>query len=407
MQPDTFAVRGLRAIRRHFARGGDRFATLFIFALVLLFCVASFLAPSKQPVLPTKPPLLTRSPTKRTPAPKQAQTPAKRPRSAWQPITPAPPTLTPNDLVDSSCTVTMHRDHELQRLLQIHLRASDGAACVPHIESLPALLPLRDVDVKCPRNRRRWFTLPEHVAHIDWQEQYTRKRSIATLYGTCRPQPPANPLLVYIDINSKDYAQSVRFFRETYPNARNFIVHAYDVDPNHAKDPVYSDPSNHIFFHNYFAWNETGFVTFIKDRPVPQPGDEVDAVQAALDERPQRFVFHRDRHGLTREDVPSGVPDENLMTVPALAITDILFSSAGVQDKDFVVLKLDVNGNERMLIEFLVVNSALHLIDELMLVCHSVEMDPLWPNEKATPESCQSLIMTLREAGVYVHEWYS
>eukprot|EP01062_Namystynia_karyoxenos_P039773 TRINITY_DN28929_c0_g1_i1.p1 TRINITY_DN28929_c0_g1~~TRINITY_DN28929_c0_g1_i1.p1 ORF type:complete len:435 (+),score=90.39 TRINITY_DN28929_c0_g1_i1:92-1306(+) len=71
--------------------------------------------------------------------------------------------------------------------------------------------------------------------------------------------------------------------------------------------------------------------------------------------------------------------------------------------EDFVVLKIDVEGAEHRLVPHLIRTGAVGLVDELFLECHCREV---WNVEPWSFAECYHLMMTLLEAGVYVHEWF-
>jgi hypothetical protein len=111
---------------------------------------------------------------------------------------------------------------------------------------------------------------------------------------------------------------------------------------------------------------------------------------------------------------PLAAPDPEFVTltaglrptatrVKAVNIADALTREAKLED--FVVMKLDGQGDEWMLIDALIEHGVMHYVDELFLVCNNRDINFLW-NTPTTAQDCARLVLTLRELGVYVHEWY-
>jgi len=70
---------------------------------------------------------------------------------------------------------------------------------------------------------------------------------------------------------------------------------------------------------------------------------------------------------------------------------------------DYVVCKMDIEGAEFNVIPHLISRGVITLIDELFLECHSEEMHGNGP--RAFTE-CIQLHETIRDAGVWEHDWY-
>ncbi|KAI4305375.1 hypothetical protein L6164_028745 [Bauhinia variegata] len=80
-------------------------------------------------------------------------------------------------------------------------------------------------------------------------------------------------------------------------------------------------------------------------------------------------------------------------------------------DRDFVVMKMDVEGTEFHLIPRLIETGAICLIDELLLECHYNRWQRCCPGQRSpkyqnTYAQCLNLFTSLRESGVLVHQWW-
>ncbi|CAI9761272.1 unnamed protein product [Fraxinus pennsylvanica] len=82
-----------------------------------------------------------------------------------------------------------------------------------------------------------------------------------------------------------------------------------------------------------------------------------------------------------------------------------------VKERDYVVVKMDVEGTEFHLVPRLIETGAICLIDEMFLECHYNRWQRCCP-EKRSPKysntyaQCLELYSSLRENGVLVHQWW-
>ncbi|CAA3018381.1 PREDICTED: uncharacterized protein LOC104426933 [Olea europaea subsp. europaea] len=82
-----------------------------------------------------------------------------------------------------------------------------------------------------------------------------------------------------------------------------------------------------------------------------------------------------------------------------------------VSERDYVVMKMDVEGTEFNLIPRLIETGAICLIDEIFLECHYNRWQKCCPGERCskyqkTYGQCLDLFISLRARGVLVHEWW-
>ncbi|KAB2630427.1 hypothetical protein D8674_007946 [Pyrus ussuriensis x Pyrus communis] len=80
-------------------------------------------------------------------------------------------------------------------------------------------------------------------------------------------------------------------------------------------------------------------------------------------------------------------------------------------EKDFVVMKMDVEGTEFDLIPRLFETGAICLIDEVFLECHYNRWQRCCPGERSSKYEksygqCLDLFASLRQSGVLVHQWW-
>ncbi|KAF3448896.1 hypothetical protein FNV43_RR09612 [Rhamnella rubrinervis] len=82
-----------------------------------------------------------------------------------------------------------------------------------------------------------------------------------------------------------------------------------------------------------------------------------------------------------------------------------------VTERDFVVMKMDVEGTEFDLIPRLFETGAICLIDEIFLECHYNRWQRCCPGQRSskyekTYGQCLDLFTSLRQSGVLVHQWW-
>ncbi|KAL4189550.1 hypothetical protein AMTRI_Chr08g207680 [Amborella trichopoda] len=83
---------------------------------------------------------------------------------------------------------------------------------------------------------------------------------------------------------------------------------------------------------------------------------------------------------------------------------------SNVDKRDYVVMKMDVEGTEFDLLPNLFETGAICLIDEIFLECHYNRWQKCCPERskkyKKTYGDCMNLFTSLRESGVLVHQWW-
>ena len=292
--------------------------------------------------------------------------------------------------------------------------ASDGTHCIDQLEAVSPHPPFQNVDNRCYLNRARWpGSVSDHIAHLDFIEIDRRRRHARFLAGPgeCRPAPDSQRHFVYIDLFSQSADDSVKWFLEHYPQANRFVVHAFDFrvkfrESYHEleREMEHRHHGAHVWFRSLMPWNETGKAQITQPCPTRDPH-----------RKPEGSITTSGSDGSTAADSQLTAIDELLCDrYPRVTMNDrggyqvkdiVSILHEEVTPTDFVVMRMDINGLEWVLLPHIIRGQALGLIDELMLVCHNVEVSVEW-NTKTTPRECQVLIHTLRDAGVYVHEWW-
>ncbi|KAI6698561.1 hypothetical protein NL676_018680 [Syzygium grande] len=113
--------------------------------------------------------------------------------------------------------------------------------------------------------------------------------------------------------------------------------------------------------------------------------------------------------GMGRIQPVQSSSDGELATIQGFDFAEWLKNT--VTEKDFVVMKMDVEGTEFNLIPRLFETGAICLIDELFLECHYNRWQRCCPGERSskyekTYEQCLDLFTSLRQSGVLVHQWW-
>lgn len=174
---------------------------------------------------------------------------------------------------------------------------------------------------------------------------------------------------IFLDLGARSPRSSIAEFRASYPGAASFEVHAFEADESFAAEYA-ARPDVRLWKGVVSTRDED---CFFSDRSsvVAHASRKASSTQT----RPARcFDFRR----WLLENVP---PDA------------------------FVVAKIDIEGTEFDLIPHLLAEGgdALRLIDEVYIECHHVET---WGNGPHRFAECLDMMKRLRDAGLFVHEWF-
>ncbi|GAV76898.1 Methyltransf_21 domain-containing protein/Methyltransf_11 domain-containing protein [Cephalotus follicularis] len=197
---------------------------------------------------------------------------------------------------------------------------------------------------------------------------------------------------VYVDVGARGYGSSiVGWFKKQYPKQnKTFEIYAIEADKRFHQE--YKSKKG-VSLLPYAAWvrNETLYFEINGD-----PGKEL------LDKG-------RGMGRIKPMQSNSGDSDGEVERIQAFDFAEWLKNT--VTEKDFVVMKMDVEGTEFDLIPRLFETGAICLIDEILLECHYNRWQRLVPGKRSTKYEktygqCLELFASLRESGVLVHQWW-
>ncbi|KAL6998472.1 hypothetical protein U1Q18_008599 [Sarracenia purpurea var. burkii] len=204
---------------------------------------------------------------------------------------------------------------------------------------------------------------------------------------------------VYIDVGARGYGSSiVSWFKKHYPKQnKTFDIYAIEADQ------VFHEDYRHkkgVTLIPYAAWvrNETLFFEVNQD-----PGREKEEK-----EKGRGMGRIKPVQSLAGGNIGGGGGGDVNM-IHGFDFADWLKNT--ILDKDFVVMKMDVEGTEFELIPKLFETGAICLIDEIFLECHYNRWQKCCPGERSskyqkTYGQCLELFTSLRKTGVLVHQWW-
>ncbi|XP_027337867.1 uncharacterized protein LOC113851551 [Abrus precatorius] len=196
---------------------------------------------------------------------------------------------------------------------------------------------------------------------------------------------------VYVDVGARSYGSSIgSWFRKQYPKQnRTFEVYAIEADKTFHGE--YKTKKG-VTLLPYAAWvrNETLFFEITRD--------------------PSNKVMMKGR-GMGRIN-PVQTSSSHMGDMDKIQGFDFAdWLKSAVTSRDFVVVKMDVEGTEFHLIPKLIQTGAICLIDELFLECHYNRWQRCCPGQRSakyqkTYSECMDLFTSLRNSGVLVHQWW-
>ncbi|WOH10923.1 hypothetical protein DCAR_0830400 [Daucus carota subsp. sativus] len=197
---------------------------------------------------------------------------------------------------------------------------------------------------------------------------------------------------VYVDVGARSYGSSVvSWFKKQYPK-QNKTFDIYAIEADKTFHDQYTNKKG-VTLLPYAAWvrNESLFFEINED-----PGGQKDVVKGR-------------GMGRIKPIQSSGNDVSDVDKIQGFDFADWLKST--VTEKDFVVMKMDVEGTEFDLIPRLFETGAICLIDEIFLECHYNRWQKCCPGERSpkyekTYEQCLDLFTSLRQRGVLVHQWW-
>lgn len=195
---------------------------------------------------------------------------------------------------------------------------------------------------------------------------------------------------VYVDVGARSYGSSIgSWFKKNYPK-QNKTFEVYAIEADKAFHEEYKTKKGVVLL-PYAAWvrNETLFFEITRDQS--------DKAMAAASGRGMGRVQRSTSYMLDGDKI------EGFDFAEWLKKT--------VSGRDYVVVKMDVEGTEFHLIPRLIETGAMCLIDELFLECHYNRWQRCCPGQRnvkyqKTYGQCLKLFTSLRESGVLVHQWW-
>ncbi|KAF6152651.1 hypothetical protein GIB67_008088 [Kingdonia uniflora] len=196
---------------------------------------------------------------------------------------------------------------------------------------------------------------------------------------------------VYVDVGARSYGSSIgSWFKKHYPKQnKTFEIYAIEADKTFHEEYRTKKGVNLL---PYAAWlrNETLFFEINRD--------------------PGQLVSNKGR-GMGRiQPVQTGTAFlGDADKIKGFDFANWLKNT--VSERDFVVMKMDVEGTEFDLIPRLFETGAICLIDEVFLECHYNRWQRCCPGERSpkyqkTYNQCLELFSSLRKSGVLVHQWW-
>ncbi|XP_009615562.1 uncharacterized protein LOC107824576 [Nicotiana tabacum] len=196
---------------------------------------------------------------------------------------------------------------------------------------------------------------------------------------------------VYVDVGARSYGSSiVSWFKKQYPKQnKTFEIYAIEADKTfHGQ----YEGKKGVTLLPYAAWvrNETLSFEINQD-----PGHKDVAKGRGM--------------GRIQPVESSSNSASEVDVIQGFDFAEWLKSS--VSERDYVVMKMDVEGTEFDLIPRLFETGAICLIDEVFLECHYNRWQKCCPGERSskyehTYGQCLDLFTSLRESGVLVHQWW-
>ena len=205
---------------------------------------------------------------------------------------------------------------------------------------------------------------------------------------------------IYVDLGANLYESSIgNWFRATYPDAGTYKVYAFEAE--HKYDDSYAGHPDVTLLH-FAVSTANGTVPWghaAKKGGRTRSGFALGpGGRRRLESGHNRVADRRRRLGSSHNIVQDG-------TRPAIDIADWMRRT--VRADDFVVVKMDIEGAEYDVVPHLLREKVADLIDELFLEVHTETNSCCKPPHDAgrhRPDAMR-LLQSLRDAGVYAHEW--
>ncbi|KAJ0979277.1 hypothetical protein J5N97_014751 [Dioscorea zingiberensis] len=199
---------------------------------------------------------------------------------------------------------------------------------------------------------------------------------------------------LYIDVGARSYGSSIgSWFKKQYPK-QNRTFEIYAIEADHSFHEEYATKKG-VNLLPYAAWVRNETLTF------------------EINHNPDQKTDEKGGRGMGRIRPAEGssidLGSDDVHLIHGFDFAQWLKSTA--TERDFVVVKMDVEGTEFDLVPRLFETGAICLIDELFLECHYNRWQRCCPGKRSpkynnTYGQCMELFSTLRGSGVLVHQWW-
>ncbi|XP_050212618.1 uncharacterized protein LOC126664318 [Mercurialis annua] len=278
------------------------------------------------------------------------------------------------------------REIVLQKKVTLQLLPTEGSSGKKCAASEHKRALVRDAEVLIPEEPLKpWITLKKNIKNVKYLP------TMADISFKNR--------YVYVDVGARSYGSSIgSWFKKQYPKQnRTFEVYAIEADKAFYEEYKLKKG---ITLLPYAAWVRNESLTFEINH---DPGKAIKNRQRGMGR------IQPVKSSTSSEKESDGSFDGEVDTIQGFDFAEWLKNT--VTEKDFVVMKMDVEGAEFDLIPRLYESGAICLIDEIFLECHYNRWQRCCPGERSakyekTYGQCLDLFTSLRESGVLVHQWW-
>ena len=290
------------------------------------------------------------------------------------------------------------------------------------------------------RQRRKCVAKLERITDVSERKPDRGKWAVRVMRGIQKgikicpvlvpPTSEQGSRRIFIDIGAAAFGSSVMSQFLWYPNFDSFEVRAFEADPGAAETYTASKMSQiipwinaaNVHFHNAALGSKDGFISFLSRDPTFLANYKKDR---QLTSTAGSMQFH---------ETKAQTPQDAYLTIPVRSIAKYLINDLKITARDYVIVKLDIEGGEWEILDALQRNTegepdmppmttsldnassndvetvngrsplALGLVDEMMIECHDSSMGNAF---KDVPFSrCFDAFRILRERyAVFAHEW--
>lgn len=288
-------------------------------------------------------------------------------------------------------------------MLLLHLYISALAAATAALHARCGGIALHEYKRAFDTNRmkdlaRNW---PPNSAYRGWVDDRSRTRvgrnaneekSAPFLLGR-EDVGRVHKRLVYLDVGANDPSGSVLWFLQNYPRGEEFLMHAWEPNPDYAEAFAEEPYKDRVVLHQQAAWVYNGTLEFL-------PGRDASII-AALRVKPKGVFrnFHPIAHSLDRPENAHKQPHSEPIVVACIDLAAWMMEN--LQLDDFVVLKLDVEMAEYDIVLHLIRTGAIWLVDEALVEQHAwgaIGWWAIWPSNI-------DLVKMLRFFGISAFYW--